>query len=427
MYLGGNISASAVPLLLLPILTRSLEPSEYGQTVSFTILIAFWQTIIGLNTQAAIGVYWFREPQAIGEYGSAILLVIGATGLMGIIASPVLIKGVMRASISNTFAALAVVVAMMNAIVQCRVSLWQAKQKVKSVVALQIGSALINISTSLALVTAFHLGASGRNLGVLVSSMLMAVISVVTMVRNLEMKCSFDIVKIKTLVVYGFPLVFHSLAAFILGTNDRWMVAAILTPEELGIYGATAQIGSAMFLFADAFVKAYTPWVYDRLKGNTVQDKFRVVGSIYIAIPSFILVALCGLGATLLAAKMFLGNRFQGGGHLLPAILFGGVMNASYMCFAPLYFYSGKTKLLASITVISAGVGSVVSYFLTWRFGMIGAASGSAITWSLLAIGNLSVAVRTFDLPWKSTRQSLQEWYTFRVPTETTSGSSGVK
>ena len=410
LYLAGNLSASAVPLILLPVLTRALDPSAYGQTVSFTILIAFWQTIIGLNSAAAVGVYWYREPHAISEYTSATLVIILATGIVGLGLSPFLARDVMGNAISESFARLAVVVAMMNAIVQCRVALWQSKQKVKSVVALQVVSALVNISISLALVLVFPLGSTGRNFGIVLTSIVMAVISVSTLAKGSELVLSFNISRIQKLFSYGLPLVFHSLAAFFLGSNDRWMVAGMLSAHDLGIYGATTQIGSAMFLIADAFVKAYTPWVYERFCKDTTQDRLRIIGSIYAAIPAFFLLALFGLGATLLAMETFLGSLYQGGSNLLPIILLGGAMNAIYMCFAPMYFYTGKTKLLATISVASACIGATVSYVLTLNFGLTGAALGSAVTWALLAVGNAIVAVRTFDLPWGSVRKGLEAW-----------------
>src|SRR5262245_37569837 len=52
-YLASNVLAAAIPLLLLPILTRYLSPAEYGETAMFQTVVGAAGALVGLGTVGA--------------------------------------------------------------------------------------------------------------------------------------------------------------------------------------------------------------------------------------------------------------------------------------------------------------------------------------------------------------------------------------
>src|SRR3990172_2016375 len=49
VYLVGSVLNSALPMLLLPVLTRYLTPTDYGIVATSTVLVQIFTIILGLN------------------------------------------------------------------------------------------------------------------------------------------------------------------------------------------------------------------------------------------------------------------------------------------------------------------------------------------------------------------------------------------
>jgi O-antigen/teichoic acid export membrane protein len=162
-----------------------------------------------------------------------------------------------------------------------------------------------------------------------------------------------------------------------------------------------------MTILADAFVKAYNPWLYEKLGSGNTSDRLRVVGAIYIAAPAFLCLAIMvnlGLHWT---SGLLLGARYAEAVQMLPWFVLGGAFSGVYFCTSSIYFFRGRTGLLASSTVSAAAIGSVVVWGLVSTLGMQGAAMGYAATQGILAVFATVIAIRSFDLPWFEVRRAV--------------------
>jgi O-antigen/teichoic acid export membrane protein len=59
IYTLSNFAVSGVPFLLLPILTRMLEPTDYAIISMFTLVVTVFTIFVGLNIQGSISVRYF--------------------------------------------------------------------------------------------------------------------------------------------------------------------------------------------------------------------------------------------------------------------------------------------------------------------------------------------------------------------------------
>lgn len=413
IYSVANVASAAVPFLLLPFLTRLLTPDQYGQVVGFSLLVTLCMTVAGLNAHAAIGVLWFREePEQVRSITATALaiavsstLVVATLVMSGVYFFPHLLP-----NITPSWAGAAALTAGSGVILQCRLVLLQSKSKPMSNAILQISSSVLNVSLSLVGVIMLGLGSSGRNGGVALAAFLMACVAIILFVRSHELQWSPTKKQIKTLMSFGLPLILHSFAGVLIGTADRWTVGLKLGSYELGIYGAGAQLGMVMAILADAFVKAYGPWLYSRLKEASDADKLCAVGAIYVAAPALLCVASgVGLGLHLISSSL-LGVKYQAAATVLPWFMLGGALNGIYMCTSVLFFFSGRTGVLASISMSAAICGAAGTWLLVTQHGINGAASGYALTQGLLALFTTVVAIKVFDLPWGQPRHALEAW-----------------
>lgn len=411
IYTVANLATAGLPFLLLPFLTRALGPAEYGQVVAFALIVALSGALAGFNVHAAVGVMWFRREAADMRrlVGMAMILALLSTTVVAAVTALVLyLRPDIGAGLSPSWGAAAAVTAGANVVVQARLGLWQAQDKPWRLAALQFTTAAMNMGASLFAVFVLGFGAAGRNGGYAAATLAAAMIAVVALARGGEMARHVRRQDLADLVRFGAPLVVHVLAGAMLATADRWLVAIRLDAGALGIYGAGAQLGMVMAILGDAFVKAYAPWFYGRLRADTPEDRLWAVGAAYGVIPVFLAMGLA-LGVFLhFAAGLVLGAAFAASAVVLPWFMLGGALNGVYLSISSVYFFSGRTGLLAAVTITSGLLGLLLTIALTFAFGMIGAAMGYAAAQGVLGLTAMTVAMRTFDLPWGRPLAALQ-------------------
>src|SRR3954471_13449438 len=86
IYTSANVLAAAVPFLLLPILTRALEPEQYGQVVLFFMLITMCSSVSGLSVHSAVAVRWLDAERGDPRRytGSALVIAILSIGVTAV-------------------------------------------------------------------------------------------------------------------------------------------------------------------------------------------------------------------------------------------------------------------------------------------------------------------------------------------------------
>lgn len=418
IYTVANLASAGVPFLLLPLLTRVLGPSEYGHVVSFTLLVTLCLTVAGLNAHAALGVVWFqRPPEEVPAFTGTALAIVGASTLlvMPVVAASIWLLPQLGGGISPAWGAVAALTAGCSVILQCRLILWQSKQRPLPSACLQFSASVLNVGLSLVAVLAFGWGGDGRIAGIAAAAVVSALVALGLFFGAGEVRWAPTRGQLRTLIAFGLPLVLHTLAGVLLGSADRLAVSIQLDPHALGVYGAGAQLGMVMAILADAFVKAYSPWIYGKLKSGHADDRHCAVGAIYAAMPTFfVAAALIGV-ALYWASGALLGPQYRAAAAVLPWFMLGGAFSGVYLCTSGLYFFSGRTALLASVTLTSALVGASLTWWLVSVFGVDGAAVGYAVTQGILAIATTVVAMRSYDLPWADPAKSLAIWSRYAI------------
>ncbi len=431
IYAVANIASAGVPFLLLPLLTRVLGPSEFGQVVNFSLLVTLCLTVAGLNAHAALGVVWFkRSREEVPAYTATALAVAAGSTLL---ITPVVALALWwfpehSSGVTPVWGAIAALTAGSGVVLNCRLVLWQSQGKAIHSAVFQFGASVLNVGLSLFAVLALHWQGDGRNAGIAAASVLMACLSFAVFAGAGELRWAPQREQMKTLVAFGLPLVFHSLAGVLLSSADRWTVSVKLGAHELGVYGAGAQLGMVMAVLADAFVKAYSPWLFARLTSDDPEDAHCAVGAVYTAMPTFVVMAII-VGAALFAASAYLlGPQYRAAAVVLPWFMLGGAFSGMYLCTSVMYFFAGRTSLLATVTTMAALCGAATTWLLVGNFGIRGAAIGYAMTQGMLALFTNAVAFKSFDLPWGEPRKALRVWTRRllaqpQLPTTSTQGS----
>lgn len=402
IYTLSNFAVAGVPFLLLPVLTRVLDPAAYGVVAMFSLVVAFMSVGVGLNVHGAITVRYFdRSSFDIPKYVSTALVILAvSTSLM---LALVFITGTRIAeitSIPKQWLYAAVLVAFLQFLVQIVLALWQASKKPIKYGALRITHAFLDAIGSIILVLVLAFSWQGRLSGMLVAWLCAAIIAVYFLVREGWVARSIDPAYGKDAINYGVPLVPHAVGGLLLGMADRFMVNNILDVSSTGIYVVAVQLGLILGILADSFNKAFAPWLMEKLSDVDYESQKKIV--IYTYIYFFVIIALAAFGAFVAPYVLpyIVGPQFQTVGPLLVFILLGNAFIGMYYMVTNYIFYSRRTGLLSALT-ISVGVITVaLSWFLISAYGIKGAAIGFMFGQASLFFGAWVLSNYCVPMPW---------------------------
>jgi O-antigen/teichoic acid export membrane protein len=304
--------------------------------------------------------------------------------------------------------AAAAVVAGANTLLNSRLVLWQSQRKAISAAALQVGNSVLVMSLSVAGVLWLHLGAAGRMGGALAGALILAALAVYSITVREKLRGPIVRENVAAAVRFGGPLIPHVLAGVVMATSDRFIVGSMLGPSAVGTYGVAAQLGMVMAILGDAFVKTYGPWMYARLNRNESRDRHAVVGATWLAIPVFLVVAVCAGVALQWLGPAVVGRKFHEDLPLAWWFVFGGAFNGMYLSVAGFFFFRSRTELVSAVTATSAIVGVALAFFLVRTIGVAGGGISYCATQALAFVIALVIAIRqTPELPWRAARESM--------------------
>jgi len=402
IYTLSNFAVAGVPFLLLPVLTRVLDPAAYGVVAMFSLLVAFMSVGVGLNVHGAITVRYFdRSSFEIPKYVSTALVILAvSTSLM---LALVFITGTRIAvitSIPKQWLYAAVLVAFLQFLVQIVLALWQASKKPIKYGALRITHAFLDAIGSIVLVLVLALSWQGRLSGMLVAWLCAAIIAVYFLVREGWLAKSINPTYAKDALNYGVPLVPHAVGGLLLGMADRFMVNNILDVSSTGIYVVAVQLGLILGMLADSFNKAFAPWLMEKLSDVDYESQKKIV--IFTYIYFFVIIALAAFGALVAPYVLpyIVGPQFQTTGPLLIFILLGNAFIGMYYMVTNYIFYSRRTGLLSTLTISIGVITVALSWFLINAYGIKGAAIGFLVGQASLFFGAWVLSNYCVPMPW---------------------------
>ncbi len=403
IYTVSNVVTSAIPLLLLPVLTRVLSPADYGVVAMFGILVSILATLTGLGVQGAIEIRYF-EPERINipRYVASCLVILGvSTVLLLLCAYCVRDELESLTSVPKNWVWVAVLVATMQFVVLVRLSLWQVSKQAWKYGMMQIGQSGLNAGLSLWFVLAVGLGWEGRTLGIVLASAIVMAIAAASLWRGGWIRSPISFEYMGNALRFGVPLIPHALGGLLIAAVDRIMVTNLLDVSQTGIYTVALQIGMILSLLTGSFNRAYAPWLFEHLRSLDDMQKIKIVRYTYLY---FILVGgitlLLGLLAPVIL-DVLVGEAFRAGAEVVIYLAFGFAFGGMYLVVTNYVFLAGATAQLAIITLTSGIVNLVATYLLIGKYGLAGAGYGFMISQAVLFLGTWYLAHRVWPMPWK--------------------------
>lgn len=402
LFTIANGAFGAIPLFLLPWLTRVLSPTEYGLVAMFTIVTQLFSALTGLSVQGAVGIRYFKRDEIdFPRYVASCMTILAGSTLLVITIVIVMTPIAERLTmLPAKWIVAAIVVSSCQFIIQIQLTIWQSERAANKFAALRLCQVALDVTASLSIVIALGYAWEGRPIGVMIASVATAAWALHRLMTNGWLRFFGTRAYVIDALRFGLPLVPHALGGMLIALADRLIITNLLGLAEAGMYTVAVQIGLAVLLVADGLNRTIAPWILERLKSDDPVEKTRIVKVVYAFLAIMALGGLLAGPVSYYLLPLVAGNAFGTAANFMPVIAVGQAIGGMYLMMSNFIFYAGATARLAIVTLTAGTLNIGMSYLLVRTFGVQGAPYAFLIAQMILFGGASLLAIRVTDLPW---------------------------
>jgi O-antigen/teichoic acid export membrane protein len=397
IYAGTSALTIAAPVILLPVLTRYLSPTDYGIVAIFQVLLGLFGAFVGLNVHGAVSREYFGSQIAdFPAFVSSCVLIFAVSGVVSLGVAFVFQEAIMDAAgVPAAVVMLAPLVAFATGITSIRLNLWQSQARPTPYGALQVSLSLLQVALTIWLVIDLGFGWQGRVAALGISAAIFMGVALVLLRREGFLPARANVAYVKTALSFGVPLVPHVVGSWAIAMVDRMLLTTMVGLSATGVYAVGAQLGMAIGLLEDACNKAWVPWFFEQLEtGRPGTDK-RVI-RVAIAYAALLIGAALALGLVTSQLLPFIaGPQYQGAAPFVTWIALGYAFGGIYKISVNYLFFYRRTGTIATITLLTGALNLAITTLLIKYEGAIGAAHGVCAGFFLTMLFTTVAAVRT--------------------------------
>ena len=266
IYGLGSIVARIIGVLLLPLYTRYLSPSDYGLIETLVALSAVLTALVAQGMKSAFFRFYFdsAEPERRRlVVRTAFWYVMAASTVVttaGIALAPQVSwllfgmhghGGLVTAAFIGFWAALNY---------EQLTSLFRVEQRSTAYVAATLANVGITIAATVLLVVVFDKGPLGVLVGNFIGTLIVYAALLTYSRRALGLQ--FDRRLYRAMNRFGLPLVPSAVALWLTNFSDRFFLIKLTDAHEVGLYSIGVRVASALVLLLTAFRLAWPAFAY---------------------------------------------------------------------------------------------------------------------------------------------------------------------
>jgi len=399
---GANILNSAVPFLMLPVLTRYLTREDYGIVAMFGVLVSVTAPFVGMASQGAVNRQYFEKDKVdFPEYVANCLLILAAStlivcGFLWLFADFI----TNLVSFPAQWLWCVPVFCVLQYVTRVVLLLWRVRMMPLQYGLYQILLTITNLAVSVWLVVGLGMKWEGRIAGQLVALLIFGVIGIGLLLKGKWVLFRLNWKYIRHALGFGIPLLPHELGAWAISMADRVFITRMVGLADTGVYTVGYQIGMLIGLMQSSFHLAWVPWLFSELKKDNAAAKLKIVKFTYIYFGVILMSAVVlGLAAPWFLG-VFLGKEFHGSTNFVLWIALGYAFDGMYKMVACYIMYVQKTAMLGMMTGLTALINIILNYILISRYGAIGAAQATTLSFFVCFVLTWLASSRVYEMPY---------------------------
>lgn len=387
-YFFGVVLVNASNFILIPIYTRYLHPSDYGilEFIYITVEIAAIIFSAGIGI-ACISLYSketdIDKKKEIISTGIISICVLALFGCSGIQIS----AGCINSFFFNNrdyeeYIRLGGILLIGQLLLSVPLAYIQAEIRSKLYITVTVLQSNITLCLNIFVIAILEAGIKGVLWNTVLCSLLFSGALIAYTIKNTGLKYNWII--FRHILHFGLPFIPGGLFLFILNSADRFFIQKILDASTLGIYSVGYKLGTVVAMFVlGPFLRIWTPLMFELDKEN----KKHLFGKYFI----YLVAVYCILALLLsIFAKeimfVFTGSEYWRGYEVVPIVALAFLFWATAAFYDSGFYITEKTYYKPIIMGIAAGFVFALYWLLIPKYGMLGGAWATAISFFLFSI-----------------------------------------
>ncbi|OVE76907.1 hypothetical protein BVX98_04370 [bacterium F11] len=383
-YLVSSVLTKVSQILLLPVYTRYIDPTEYGVLQSLYSILRFLPIVISFYLDSSFARYYYMDRVISREkvtelYSTHFWFVLGWGILMTLglwIISPFTVQPLLKIPFLP-FIPIISTVALLNQLVLMGTIQLKAELKAKKVILIEIVALLLNIGLTLYLLIFQKMGIKANLFGLLLASIASIIYFMRIASQNAFLKFVFKFSVLVRSLKFSIPLIPNIAAGWISNLSDRLILAFYGEMEQVGLYSLSAQIALMLYLINDAMTQVQGPigmsaFTEDPKKAKVQMSEFI---SFYVWVMFFAYLGLTFFSKEVL--YILTAPSYHSAYRLVAILAFMYVVSGLYRVFTVVLAYHEKTWVISSAAIVAAIVNLILNFSLIPIFGQWAAAWSS--------------------------------------------------
>lgn len=184
---------------------------------------------------------------------------------------------------------------------------------------------------------------------------------------------------IRELLIFGFPIFFSSIIAWVFQATDKIMIKAFAGFSELGIYSSAAELIIILNAVQSAFATFWIPVAYEHFIKEPNDTCFFTTVNQIISFLMFVLAIILISSKEILG--VLLGDSYQNAAYVFPSLVFMPIMYTISETTVLGINFKKKTIYHIWISIISATSNIILNVLLIPFFGAKGAAMATGLAY----------------------------------------------
>ncbi len=416
IYGATSLLSQGISLLLLPLYTRVLSPTDYGIVDILTVFAALVNLTIALEISQGLARYFAdakTDSARTGYASTALWFTAGVYTLFAAIAylsSAPLSQWLLEAQAREGIFRIAVLSLWGNGIFYLALNQlrWQLQPKLYGITSLVF--TLVAMGVTVTLVLGFGLGVSGVLYGQLVGNSVGAALSLYFARHSYRLV--FDWAKCKEMLRFSLPLVPSSVGVFVTLYIDRIAIKELMSLADVGLFGLGYRLSSLVSLLMVGFQGALTPLIYTHYRNPEAPQEVAQIFRYFVA-----LALLLFLGLSLFAREilmLFTTPDYYGASVVVPLLVPALLLSNMYI-FAPGLGIAKKTGTIAVINIVGAILNTALNLALVPILGIQGAALATLLSAAAIFLIYMAYSQKLYFVPHSWRRPGLAVLVTIGV------------
>ena len=403
IYGLGSIVARVLGVLLLPLYTRYLSPSDYGLIETLIALSAVLTALVAQGMKSAFFRFYFdsAEPErrhlVVRTAFWYVMVASTAVTVAGIVLAPQVSwllfgthshRGLVSAAFIGLWAALNY---------EQMTSLFRVEQRSTAYVTATLANVTITIAATILLVVVFDKGPLGVLVGNFTGTLI--VYAALLLYSRHALGLQFDRSLYRAMNRFGLPLVPSAVALWLTNFSDRFFLIKLADAHEVGLYSIGVRVASAIVLLLTAFRMAWPAFAYSIEDDREAQRTYSFVLTYVVFVCCWLALAL-GLLAPWIV-KVITTKPFYPAQNVVAPLAFGV---AAFGAYVVVQIGTGRARQTRSnwlVTGAAAAVNVALNLALIPSYGRMGAAIATVVAYTLLFVGMAWRAQQVFPVSYQ--------------------------